>query len=49
MGVSLILFLVFFFAEIKYKPRIEYIEESEMWIIHYNYRTTRKYKILIKL
>lgn len=47
--ITIILFLIFFAAYQKYKPRIEYIEESKMWIIHYNYRTTRKYKILFKL
>ena len=49
MGVVIILFLILFSAKIKYKPRIEYIEESKMWIIHYNYKTSRKYKILIRL
>ena len=31
-----------------YKPVIEWIEDSEMLICHYNFKTTRKYFILWK-
>lgn len=48
MGMIIFCFILFY-AEKRYKPRVEYIEESNMWIMHYNYKTTRKYIILIKL
>ena len=32
----------------KYKPEIEYISKSEMWVVFYSSENTRKYKILWK-
>ncbi len=32
----------------KYKPEIEYIPNSQMWVMFYSSENTRKYKILWK-
>lgn len=37
-----------FLVEIKWKPRVEYIQESEMWIMHYNYKNSRRWTIIWK-
>lgn len=42
----LILITIVFILYLKYKPVIEWIEDSEMLICHYNFKTTRKYFIL---
>ena len=45
---TIIILVIIYFLWRKYKPQLDYIEESDMWICHYNYKTTRKYFILWK-
>jgi len=48
MTTLIILFLVFLAAEKIWSPRLEYIKESEILILHYNVKNSRKYLILWK-
>lgn len=48
MTTLLILLILVFLVEKKWKPRISFIDESQMWLLYYNYRTTRKYLVLWK-
>ena len=44
----LIIFTVFFILWRKFKPEIEYIQGSRMWICHYNRGLGRDWFIIFK-
>jgi hypothetical protein len=46
--ILFILFSILFFAEIRWSPRLDWIEEEEMLLLYYNYKNTRKYFVIWK-
>ena len=46
--IAIIILTVLLYLAQRYNPEVEYISESEMWVMFYNSKNTRKYKILWK-
>lgn len=48
MILTILLFFLAFLAEKRWKPRVEWIQQSQMLIMHYNVKQSRDYIILWK-
>ena len=48
MEILVLIIAVVLFFYVEFKPEVEYIKESRMWVVFYNYKTTRKWFILWK-
>jgi hypothetical protein len=43
MEVLILIIVILLFFYVEFKPEVEYIKESKMWVVFYNYKTTRKW------
>lgn len=48
MEILILTIAVILFFYVEFKPEVEYIKESGMWVCFYNYKTTRKWFMLWK-
>ena len=46
--ILIILLVVFLYLVQRYKPEIEFIHESQMWVVFYSKRERREYLIIWK-
>ena len=46
--IYLILIILGLYTYLRYEPRLEYVKESKMFILHYNFDNSRSYLVIFR-